>query len=102
MLSSSKYRAKKKNMVHELDTEWLILKLLPMKCEATGVDLCLEHDENVTHAAFAPSIDRIDNSLGYTKNNCRIVCVCYNKAKSDYSSESVLKMAIGLVKNEQQ
>lgn len=99
MLTSSKFRAKKKSLPHDLDTKWLREKLLPMKCEATGIELSLQHDNSVTHAAFAPSIDRIDNSLGYTKENCRIVCVLYNKAKSDYSSEMVLKMARGLVSN---
>ena len=51
----------------------------------------------MAHTALKPSIDRIDNSQGYTKNNCRVVSVIYNKAKSDYKDEDVLKMARALV-----
>lgn len=38
---------------------------------------------------------------GYTKDNCRIVSVIYNKAKSDYRDEDVIKMAKALLENTQ-
>lgn len=101
LLAASKDRAKKKGLLHTLDTTWLKEKLQPMICEATGLSLVLDIDETVAHSAFRPSIDRIDNTLGYTKENCMVVCVIYNKSKSDYAKEDVLKMAKALVmKNE--
>jgi hypothetical protein len=98
LLSSARKRAKDKQLEFDLDSEWLKPKLNLMKCEATGVDLMLEKRENVCHAPFRPSIDRIDNSRGYTKDNCRVVCVIFNKAKSDCLDEDVIKMAVSLVK----
>jgi hypothetical protein len=68
-----------------------------MKCEATGIDLVLEVDQTVEHSAFRPSVDRIDNKKGYTKENCRITSVIFNKAKCDYNDDDVIKMAQGLV-----
>lgn len=97
LLCAARDRAKKNNLEINLDREWVEQHLLPMKCEATGVDLVLERREECSHTPFRPSIDRIDNTKGYTKDNCRLVCVIYNKAKSDYNDEDVMKMAKGLV-----
>lgn len=97
LLCNARDRAKRGHLEINIDRQWVIEHLLPLRCEATGVELVLERDENVTHTAFRPSIDRIDNRKGYTKDNCRIVSVIYNKAKSDYNDEDVLRMAQALV-----
>lgn len=97
LLCRAKTRAKKNELKINIDRQWVIDHLSPMKCEITGVDLVLL-DKNVLHTSFKPYIDRIDNNKGYTKENCRIVSVIYNKAKSDYKHEDVLKMAQALVK----
>ena len=39
------------------------------------------------------SLDRIDPKKGYTKNNCQIVSVIYNKAKGDGCATDVFLMA---------
>lgn len=96
LLTAAKNRAKTNGLECDLDREWLEIRLQPMKCEATGVDLVLERQDNVQHTPFRPSIDRIENSKGYTKDNCRIVCVIYNKAKSDGTDADVLRMAEAL------
>lgn len=97
LLSGVKSRAKAKGLESDLDLAWVEERLGPLKCEATGVDLVLEVDNGVCHSAFRPSIDRIDNGKGYTKDNCRVVSVIFNKAKSDYNDADVLKMARGLL-----
>jgi hypothetical protein len=98
LLTAAKNRAKTNGLECDLDREWLEARLKTMKCEATGVDLLLERQDNVAHTPFRPSIDRANNGKGYTKDNCRIVCVIYNKAKSDYSDADVLRMAESLWK----
>lgn len=97
LLCSARDRAKKDKLPIDIDREWIKMHLTPMKCEATGVDLTLEIRDDVMHSPFRPSIDRKDNSKGYTKTNCQIVCVIYNKAKSDYESSDVIRMAKGLL-----
>jgi hypothetical protein len=96
LLCSARHRAKICDLEINIDRNWISLHLEKMKCEATGLDLTLEINENVCHSAFRPSIDRIDNKKGYIKDNCRIVSVLYNKAKSDYTDADVLKMALAL------
>ena len=36
---------------------------------------------------FAPSIDRIDSSKGYTPDNIQIVCCAYNMGKKNMSDD---------------
>jgi hypothetical protein len=97
LLQAARCRAKKAGQDMDIDRQWVADHLKPMICEATGVELVLTRDETVAHTAFRPSIDRIDNQRGYTKDNCRIVSVIYNKAKSEYNDADVLKMARNLV-----
>jgi len=99
LLSATRNRAKKKQLEHNLDREWVYEKLKPMICNVTNIPLTLEKYENRKYHAnpFNPSIDRIDSSKGYTKDNCRIVCFIYNMAKCDYDDSIVLKMAQALV-----
>jgi hypothetical protein len=97
LLCGAKDRAKIRKLQINLDRKWVEERLAPLKCEVTGIDLVLTRQSGYSHSPFRPSIDRIDNTKGYTKDNCRIVCVIYNKAKSDYNDEDVIKMAKGLL-----
>lgn len=97
LFCAARYRAKKHKLEINLDREWIEQRLSKMKCEATGVDLVLEIRDDVFHSPFRPSVDRINNEKGYTKDNCQIVCVIFNKAKSDYATEDVIKMSKGLL-----
>src|ERR1035437_8015367 len=93
LLGGLRARAKINNMPTDIDRNWLVERLTPMKCEATGLDLTLRIDKSVNQSAFRPSVDRIDNNKGYTKDNCRIVAVIFNKAKLDCTDADVIKMA---------
>ena len=39
-------------------------------------------------------MDRIDNTLGYTQENCRMVCWGYNLTKNNYTDRDVHAFAI--------
>jgi hypothetical protein len=84
MLSAARNRSRATGHEVTIDREWLVRKLLPLRCEVTGVELTLDIDKSVQHTPFRPSLDRIDNSKGYTEDNTR--------AKSDCTDEDVLKM----------
>lgn len=46
---------------------------------------------------FAASIDRVDNTKGYTIDNVQAVCWIYNRAKGTSTDAAVLRMAEALV-----
>lgn len=59
-------------------------------CERTGVTFTERGD-------FGVSLDRVDNSLGYTRDNVQAVCWAYNRAKGTSTDAAVLQMAVALV-----
>lgn len=96
LLLSAKRRSKLRSLKFDLDKDWMLGHLSPMKCEATGMQLVLTVDKDVMHTYNRPSIDRRDNYKGYTKDNCQIVSVIYNKAKSDGTHNHVMEMLSAL------
>lgn len=73
----SKKRSKLKNLEHNLTKEW-ILANLPKSCPVLGIELSFTGDTQ-----NSPSIDRFDNSKGYTTDNCRIISYRANMLKSN-------------------
>jgi hypothetical protein len=47
---------------------------------------------------WAPSIDRIENSLGYTPENCRLVCTAVNLAMNEWGENVLRRIAESMVK----
>ena len=97
LFSAAKTRSKLKNLDFELDREWITEKVQPMVCTVTDLILQLEIDDRYQYSPFRPSIDRIDNTKGYTKSNCQITSVIYNRAKSEYTHADVLLMCKHLI-----
>ena len=83
--ASAKYRG------HEclLTEAELSAMLKPMACEATGLPLLLEWKGPSGSNPWAPSVDRLDNSLGYVPGNVRIVCWAFNNMRGDFPDEVV-------------
>ena len=97
LLATTKGRAKRKNLEFNLDKDWVVEHLSDLKCEATGLPLSLEKDDRYSASPFRPSIDKIDNTKGYKKDNCQITSVIYNKTKADSLPSDVLLMAQSLL-----
>ena len=70
------------------------LTLQNYKCKYTGVDLCYGKGK-----LYQPSVDRIDSSLGYTRDNICIVSVAINDAKNDLSMEQLIINAYNNINN---
>lgn len=100
LLSSAMKRAISKDLEFDLDLDWVAEKLDPMVCEATGITLSMEIPDGHRIGRRSPSLDRIDSTKGYTKDNTQITCVMYNQAKSDSCHEDVVAMARSLMKKE--
>lgn len=92
LLAATKDRAVRKNLEHDLDIEF-ITKKLKQPCPRTGLPFRL----GKTGSSYAdrdiqtPSVDKIDPSKGYTKDNVQIVCWGYNVAKQRFTDEEVLE-----------
>lgn len=67
------------------------------RCSVSGIPFDLNKCVASRRRPFAVSIDRIDCSAGYTKENCRIVCVAVNYAMSDWGLGVLERIAYGLV-----
>lgn len=80
----------------DLDTEEvrneLFQRLLVGKCEVTSILW------NMNSESWRPSLDRIDNSKGYTLDNIQWVVWMYNRAKGSGPDDDVMIMAMALAK----
>lgn len=47
--------------------------------------------------AFAPSLDRLDNHVGYEQNNVRLVCRIANFAMNIWGDAALLELSKGVV-----
>jgi hypothetical protein len=83
----------------DLTTDWLQEKLERGRCEVSGLPLVLVGRTGQgwgTKHPFSPSLDQKVAGLGYTKENTQVVCWIYNIAKSHWSHEEVMKLALAL------
>lgn len=65
------------------------------RCALTG--RTMEHRNDIGRNVNNVSIDRIDNSLGYTKGNVRLVCLAANYMRNTMSDCELLQFAESLV-----
>lgn len=85
MLKSNCARRSRQNGYDfDLTSDWIIQRI-EEGCVLTGVKFNLDDVYN----PFAPSIDRIDSSKGYTKDNCRLIVTIANFAKNEWNDEAL-------------
>lgn len=100
-LSAAKDRAKKFDREYDLDPHWLkgLYDAQEGRCALTGIAFEYK-DANGRQRPFSPSIDRVDNSRGYTKDNCRLICTALNVAFSDWGEDVFLRLASGYMETQ--
>lgn len=93
-VSEIKYRANKKGLEFNLTAEflWNLFIQQNKKCAITNVDINLEKDA---------SLDRIDNSKGYTTDNVWWVHQKINKMKLDFSLTEFIKLCESVATNKE-
>lgn len=77
IFSSLKHRSARKNLAFALTEDWLKLRLNHGYCEVTGLKLVFKEyraGDRGKQGFFAPSVDRIDNSVGYIPNFAQPAC----------------------------
>ena len=101
MLARCKSLAQKTGLDFDLDLDWFKKNLKGMKCAASGLDFVMpvyEPNARGKRGPWTPSVDRIDNSKGYVKENCRLVVWMYNLAKSNYKENEMYKLCNAVIK----
>lgn len=102
LFSAARERARKKNLPIDIDLEYLLelYETQNKQCALTGMDFILE-EKNKNYkrfTPFGPSIDKIDHTKGYTKDNIRLVCVMVNLSLNTFGDECFDKMCEAYIK----
>lgn len=97
-LRGAAHRARQRNFEFELDFEWARERVeqQEFRCAVSGVAFYCDKKLPPERNPFAPSLDRIDCSRGYTRENTRVVVFALNVMLSDWGIEVVEKVARGL------
>lgn len=91
-------RCRNRNKDCNIDIEYLkyIFEQQNGKCAVTGVPLVLE--SKVTNPNYSASVDRIDSSKGYVKDNIRFISLTTNYAKNSYDPKFMIEY-IDIIRN---
>ncbi|MEQ1638854.1 MAG: hypothetical protein ABL903_19520 [Methylococcales bacterium] len=99
-LASTKQSAKERGLSFDLTAEWFKERLGRGICEVTGLPIKIKlykaHDKG-NRGFYSPSIDRIDNTVGYIVSNCRLVCWGYNLGKNKFTDRDLNALAVSLL-----
>lgn len=88
--------AKYRSLVFELDREF-VTEITKKPCRYCGKTNSLTMKTEVYDWDYN-GIDRLDNSIGYTKDNCVPCCKFCNRAKYQYSEEEFIEMCENVTK----
>lgn len=85
-----KDRAKKNGLLVDFDREYLkeLWENQNHKCALSGIEMTTTFFQGRTLTNI--SVDRIDSSKGYIKENVQLVCMAINQMKSDMSKEELI------------
>ena len=87
MCSAAKYRAKLKKIDFNISKEDIIINEY---CPVLNIPLDRSTKDNV------PTLDRLDNSKGYTKDNIVVISFKANRLKNNATVDDISKITNGL------
>jgi len=96
--AAAKHRAGKRGLPFDLTEEWAAAQIerQDFKCALTGIPFLAEHsDVKARIRPYAPSLDRIDCTGGYTVDNVQIVACAINMMLLDWGEEVFKRVAQG-------
>lgn len=96
LVHAARSRAEKKGLAFALSVEHVEAVISAGVCELTGLPFSLAGTTESWRDPWGPSLDRTDSNGGYTPDNVRVVVCIYNLAKSDFTSDDVLRFARAL------
>ena len=94
LFRNCKKRAKKHQWDFDLTKEWIKEKIDNGRCELSGEKFNCDVGIFNTHFnPFTPSVDRINSSKGYTKDNCRVVIAAVNMGIGEWGLDQYISIA---------
>jgi hypothetical protein len=94
LVGGAKRRALKLNIPFSLSVEFVARAITNGHCEATGVPFFMGNGRH----PFSPSLDRKDQTKGYTDDNVQVTLWMYNAAKGTGTHADVTRMAEAIVR----
>jgi len=95
-------RAKKIGYRFDLDKKWILDQIEKNDYRCSATDIQMYADTRGTGLGFAnrycASLDRIDSTKGYTKDNVRVVCNRINIALGDLTDKQFEEFALGFLR----
>jgi hypothetical protein len=95
VIAGAKARAKKAGLEFDLTNEWAS-EVSDGRCCLSGIPFVAATGKP---SPFSPSIDRIDQKRGYTKDNCRLVLWAVNRFRGEDTDEVLLHIAEAIAKH---
>ena len=94
-------RAKTYGILFDLDKDFLLQLYISQRgrCSITDIPFEFPKVEQFGMRPFAPSVDRIDSKLGYTKDNVRFVCAVVNLSLNQFGIDIFDKMCAAYIEN---
>lgn len=89
MHQRAKQRCRKSGLEFSIEIEDI---KIPDRCPVLGIEINMNSGRSGAYAN-SPSLDRIDNSKGYTKDNIWVISQRANAMKGSASKEELLKFA---------
>ncbi len=95
---NSKKRARLKEIEYDLMPDIIedMMKVGAWRCAVTNMSFDFTPVKNGVRRPWFPSLDRIDSDKGYTRDNCRVVCIAANTAMNVWGESVLLEMAKGI------
>lgn len=101
MFNSSYRSSLRKKIPHTITKSWIRQQLDKGVCPVTGLHFRFpkpEEGDIIGRDPYRPSLDRIDNTKGYTPDNSRVVLWWYNIAKGPWTEEEIFTLAEAVVR----
>lgn len=95
LLKQAKKRAKDRNLEFNLTLEDIVI---PEVCPIMGEPLQYVPDG---YSDYSPSLDRIDSSKGYTKDNIQVISSIANRMKWNATREQLITFCKGVLAREE-
>lgn len=99
MLANAKGRAKARGLEVSITLADIhaMLERQGHRCAVTGLAFDMGKIDGADRRPFTPSLDRLNNQLGYSVGNCRVVCTMVNYAMGQWGEAALYRIAQAMV-----